>query len=55
LNTIRWNDWKASFAVLKGNIGTATRDVTIAELLSGAGYRTGHFGNRYWLKVQWYS
>jgi len=44
LNTIRWDDWKASFAVLKGNIGTATRDVTIAELLSGAGYRTGHFG-----------
>jgi arylsulfatase len=27
LNAVRWNDWKATFAMLKGNIGTATRDV----------------------------
>jgi arylsulfatase A-like enzyme len=27
LNAIRWNDWKVSFAVLNGNIATATRDV----------------------------
>src|SRR3712207_8973718 len=28
LNAIRWNDWKVHFAVLRGNIATATRDVT---------------------------
>ena len=27
LNAIRWNDWKVHFAVLNGNIATATRDV----------------------------
>jgi arylsulfatase A-like enzyme len=27
LNAIRWNDWKVSFAILNGNIATATRDV----------------------------
>jgi arylsulfatase len=27
LNAVRWKDWKASFAVLDGNIATATRDV----------------------------
>ena len=27
LNAIRWNDWKVSFALLNGNIATATRDV----------------------------
>ena len=28
LNAIRWNDWKLSFAQLKGNIATGTREVT---------------------------
>jgi arylsulfatase len=27
LNAICWNDWKVSFAILNGNIATATRDV----------------------------
>ncbi len=26
LNAIRWNDWKLSFAVNKGNIATGTRE-----------------------------
>ena len=29
LNAIRWNDWKLSFASSKGNIATATREVTV--------------------------
>ena len=28
LNAIRWFDWKISFAVIKGNIATGTREVT---------------------------
>jgi arylsulfatase len=28
LNAVRWNDWKVSFAQQKGNIATATREVT---------------------------
>jgi arylsulfatase len=28
LNAVRWNDWKLSFAVVKGNIATGTREVT---------------------------
>ncbi len=28
LNAVRWNDWKLSFAVIKGNIATGTREVT---------------------------
>jgi arylsulfatase len=28
LNAIRWNDWKLAFATQKGNIATATRDVS---------------------------
>ena len=28
LNAVRWNDWKVSFAVIKGNIATGTREVT---------------------------
>ncbi len=27
LNAVRWNDWKVHFAVVNGNIATATRDV----------------------------
>jgi arylsulfatase len=27
LNAIRWNDWKLSFAFIKGNIATGTREV----------------------------
>jgi arylsulfatase len=27
LNAVRWNDWKLSFAVVKGNIATGTREV----------------------------
>jgi hypothetical protein len=29
LNALRWKDWKATFATLKGNIGAATRDVPV--------------------------
>jgi len=28
LNAVRWNDWKAHFAIVKGNIATGVRDVT---------------------------
>jgi arylsulfatase len=27
LNAVRWNDWKVSFAMIKGNIATGTREV----------------------------
>jgi arylsulfatase A-like enzyme len=28
LNAVRWNDWKVHFAVQRGNIATATREIT---------------------------
>jgi len=34
LNAIRWNDWKLSFASMKGNIATGTREVTAWALIA---------------------
>jgi arylsulfatase len=34
LNAIRWNDWKLSFATLKGNIATGTREVSAWALIT---------------------
>lgn len=34
LNAIRWNDWKLSFAQVKGNIATGTREVTAWAMIT---------------------
>jgi arylsulfatase A-like enzyme len=34
LNAIRWNDWKLSFAQVKGNIATSTREVTAWAIIT---------------------
>jgi arylsulfatase len=34
LNAIRWNDWKLSFASMKGNIATGVREVTAWALIA---------------------
>jgi arylsulfatase len=34
LNAVRWNDWKLSFASMKGNIATGVREVTAWALVA---------------------
>jgi arylsulfatase len=34
LNAIRWNDWKLSFAIAKGNIATGVRETTAWALIA---------------------
>ena len=56
LNAVRWNDWKASFAVVNGNIATGVRDVTgwpLIENLKADPYeKAAHESTMYW---RWYA
>jgi arylsulfatase A-like enzyme len=56
LNAVRWNDWKVHFAVLEGNIATATRDVTgwptIVHLRADPYERAPHESGMY---IRWYA
>jgi arylsulfatase len=56
LNAVRWNDWKIHFAVLEGNIATATRQVpgwpTIVHLRADPYERAPHESGMY---IRWYA
>jgi arylsulfatase len=56
LNAIRWNDWKVHFAVLNGNIATATRDVpgcpVIINLRADPYEKAPHESGMY---IRWYA